>query len=110
MENKKTPETLTLWDNIIFIKDSIKEGKAKMQEIEQDSAEKTRDASIMARELFISNLAYRNKLSNFEKKISVFLLNGDAGEEALSSKFKVLKELLEIYKKVEFIVKGEINK
>lgn len=108
MENKKKiPETLTLWDNIIFIKDSIKEGKARMQEIEQDSAEKTRDASIMARELFISNLSYRNKLSNFEKKISVFLLNGDAGEEALESKFEVLKQLLEIYRKVQIITQGE---
>ena len=33
-------------------------------------------------------------LTNFEKQIAVFLLNGDAGEEALKSKFEVLQQLL----------------
>ncbi len=107
MENKKTPEALTLWDNIIFLKDTIKEAKAIMEAKEKETQEMARDASIMARELLISKLAYQNEYSNFEKRISVFLLNGEKGEEALKAKFRVLQQLLEIYKKVQIITQGE---
>jgi len=110
MESKKTPEVITLFDEVVYLSLTIKQAKAKMQEIEQETQEMTRESSIMARELFISNLAYKNDFNNFEKRISVFLLNGDAGEEALKSKFRVLKELLEIYRKVQFITKGEKQK
>ena len=102
MENKKT-----LWDEIIFLKDTMKEAKDFMQKIEKDTQEKTRDVSIMARELFLSKLAYKQDYSNFEKRISVFLLNGEAGEEALKSKFRVLQQLLEIYRKIQIITQGE---
>lgn len=107
MENKKTPAAMTLYDNIIYLKDEMKHARTKMQEIEQSTAETTRDATIMAKELFISKLAYKNEFNNFEKRIAVFLLNGEPGEEALKAKFRVLQQLLEIYRKVKFITKGE---
>ena len=107
MENQKTPKLLTLWDNILYLKDTMKEAKAKMKEIEKETSEMTRDCTIMRRERFISHLAYKNDYSNFEKRIAVFVLNGDTGEEELSAKFRVLQQLLEIYRKVEFITQGE---
>ncbi len=93
MENKKT---LTLWDNIIYLKDTMKEARAIMEAKEKETQELTRDCTIMARELFLSKLAHKNDFSNFEKRISIFLLNGEAGEEAIKSKFEVLKQLIEI--------------
>ena len=108
MENKKTPKILTLWDNIIYLKNTMKEARAIMIEKEKETQELTRDCTIMARERFISRLAHKNEFNNFEKRIAVFLLNGEPGEEALKAKFRVLQQLLEIYSKVEFITKGEI--
>ena len=102
------PDNTTLFDELIFIKEEMKKAKAFMQTKEKETQELTREASIMAREFFISKLAYANNLSNFEKRICVFLLHGQSGEDALKSKFDVLNELLKVRRHIIDIL-GEIE-
>ena len=98
----------TLYDEIRFIVDGIKEGKQFLKEKLNEKAELTRDCSIMARELFTSKLAHKNDLTNFEKQVAVFLLNGEPGEEALESKFRVLQQLLLVRRHIIDVL-GEIK-
>ena len=93
-QNNMEDRTTTLWDELIYLKDQMKEAKNFMKEKEQETQETTRDCTIMAREMFLNELAYKNDFTDFEKRIAVYLLNGDAGQEALESKFEVLNELL----------------
>jgi len=107
----KTEETIepytTLLDEMQFIAKEMKKAKDFMQEKELENAELKRDAVEIARELFISKLAYKNDFSNFEKRIAVYLLNPYSGESALSDKFEVLSKLFRVIHSIEILGEEE---
>ena len=102
MKKNKTEQEVkpytNLLDELIFVRDTMKEAKQNIQIIEQKNAEMTRDCTIMARELYISKLAYENNFTNFEKRVAVFLFNGQVGEEAIKNIHEAIEGYLESLK------------
>ena len=106
MENKKTPQALTLFDEIVYISQTLKQARQRIKEIDADSNEKRKDAVELALELYISEKCHKHGYYDSEKKLIVFLLSGNS-KNMIDKKFPVLDELIQIYSKVSFIVREE---
>jgi hypothetical protein len=87
-------DNTNLWDELIFIKDAMKEARAKIEEIKHSTEEAKGDCAVMAREILVYELAKENDFTDYEKRIANILLSPYAGEEALTAKFNVLTQLL----------------
>ncbi len=104
MRNKKTQQALTLFDEIVYISETIKKAKQRIKEINLDSNEKRKDAVEMALELYINKLCHKHGYYDSEKKLIVFLLSGNT-KNMIDAKFPILDELIQIYSIVSFIVR-----
>ena len=93
-------EYINLWNELIFIKDAMKEARAKIEQIKQSTEETKCDCAEMSRELLVNKLARENDFTAFEKRIAQYLLSPYAGEEAIQAKFDVLKQLFLVIRSI----------
>jgi len=106
MENKKTPERLTLFDEIVYISQTVKQARQRIQAIDTENKEIKKNAVELALELYISEKCHKHGYYDSEKKLIIYLLSGNS-KAMIDKKFPVLDELIQIYSKVSFIVREE---
>lgn len=106
-EEIKTDNT-TLFDEIVYISETIKQAKQRIQAIDTENKEITKDAVELALDLYISEKCHQHGYYGTEKKLIIYLLSGNS-KSMVDKKFPVLDELIQIYSKVAFLVREEEN-
>lgn len=104
---KKSPQAMTLFDEIVYLSQTIKEIKQVIKEIDADTMEKRKDAVEIALELYISEKCHAAGFYGTGKQLIKFILQGNS-KEMIDRKFDILLELVSVYQKIAGLV-GEIK-
>ncbi len=101
-----TDRTTTLWDELLFLKDGIKEVKQFIKEKEAENNEIRKDAVEIALELYISKKAHKSGFYGTHKALIKFLLQNES-KAMINLKYPILAELVKLYKIISKIVEEE---
>ncbi len=98
----------TLWDELLFLKDGIKEVKQFIKKKEAENNDLRRDAKYISTELFISKKAHSSGFYGTHKALIKFLLQNES-KAMINLKYPIMAELVKLYKIISRRVEEEIE-
>lgn len=99
-------DRITLWDELLFLKDGIKEVKKFIKDKNTENNEIRKDAKLIALELYISKKAHKSGFYGVHKSLIKFLLQNES-KAMINLKYPILAELIKVYKHVSKIAEQE---
>ena len=110
MKNTKEvkPDNTTLFDEIVYLAQTVKEVKQYIKDKDIENNELKKDSQAIATELYISELCHQHHFYSTGKQLIKFILQGNS-KVMIDKKFDLLLELVGVYQKIAGLV-GEIKK
>ena len=100
-------DNTNLWSEIIYISETMREAKERINKIDSENNELKKDAQTIALELYISEKCHKAGFYGTGKQLIKFILQGNT-KAMIDRKFDILLELISVYQKIAGLV-GEIK-